>query len=84
MWKMCFEEKTQNATTVLYVDLQFEDLLLCRCALKAESMSPGMPESGVPGAPPGRSIYPIPTREDRVYPPFTTLAPQKIFTFRHP
>ena len=48
---MCFKEKTQNATTVLYVDLQFKALLLCRCALKAESMCPGMPETGVPGVP---------------------------------
>ena len=46
---MCFKEKTQNATTVLYVDLQFKALLLCRCALKAESMSPVMPEMGVSG-----------------------------------
>ena len=53
---MCFKEKAQNATTVLYVDLQFKALLLCRCALKAESMSPWIPETGVPGvplAPPG-------------------------------
>ena len=79
MWKMCFKERIQNATTFLYVDLQFKALLLCRCALKSESMSPGIPETGVPRvsqASPGRWVYPIPIRGDRVCPPFTTGTPK--------
>ena len=82
---MCFKEKIQNATTVLYVDLQFEALLLCRCALKAESMSPGMPETGVPGVPVTPpdlfTLFQLGETEF-AYP--LLLAPPNFFTFRHP